>query len=78
MDILLFIVIVLQTAFLVYSDIQNRKERERLQLKLMAKDLNEYVSATEEAETPTEEEEDPYIEPNEATFEQILNAKEKQ
>jgi len=78
MELFLIIIIGLQFAFLVYSDIQNRTERERLQLKFMAKDLTDYKSATEE--TPKDspkEEEDPYMTIEEAGIEKVLKAEEK-
>ena len=78
MEILLFIVVVLQVALFVYSDYQNRAERERLQLKLMSKDLGDYVSAMESGdEDSEEEEEDPYIDMGEANVNQILNSRER-
>ena len=75
MEILLAI-IVLQFAFMVYSDVQNRKERERLQLKLMSKSLGEYVASTEEVEDSVQEK-DPYIDVDAMNVDQILKAKEK-
>jgi len=71
-------IIFLQFAYIVYSDIQNRKERESLEIKLMSKSLDEYKSAMED--TPEEsrsEEPDPYISMDEAGIEQVLKAKEK-
>jgi hypothetical protein len=78
MELLLFAVVLFQLGYLVYSDVQNRAERERLQLKLMSKDLTDYKSATEEAPKDGEkEEEDPYVTMEEAGIEKLLAAKEK-
>lgn len=78
MEIFLIVVICLQFAYLVYSDFQNRAERERLQLKLMSKDLTEYKSATEDAPKDSpKEEDDPYVTMEEAGIERLLKAKEK-
>ena len=79
MEFLLFVVIFLQLVYLVYSDIQNRKERADLQLKIMAKDLSDYKSATEETPEPAPSvDEDPYMTIEEAGVERVVRAKEKQ
>lgn len=78
-ELTLFAVVVLQFAYIVYSDIQNRRERELLQLKLMSANLQDYKSALED--TPKDspkDEEDPYISMEEANIEQIVRAKEKE
>ena len=77
MEVILLIIIVLQFALFVYLDFQNRAEREKLQLKLMSKDLADYVSSTEEYEDTPEEEPDPYVDVSEVSVEQILKAKER-
>lgn len=78
MDLLLFAVIFLQLVYIVYSDFQNRAERERLQLKLMSKDVAEYKSITEETPIPAPSiEEDPYITIEEAGVEKVVRAEEK-
>lgn len=78
MQFILLSVIVLQLGYIVYSDIQNRRERERLQLKLMSKDLVEYTDAVGGAEEPsTTIEEDPYLSIEEASVEQVVGAREK-
>lgn len=77
MNNLLFVVVVLQFIYIVYSDISNRKERESLELKVMSKDLGDYKSATED--TPKDspkDEEDPYISLEEAGVERVVKAKE--
>ena len=77
MDIFLLIVILLQFGFIVYSDIQNRKERDLLQVKLMSKDLDDYKSYKEETPQATPEGDDPYIDIEEAGVEKIVKSKEK-
>ena len=75
--IVLLVVILLQFAYLIYSDTQNRRERERLQLKLMSRDLEDYKSFTEESpEDSPVDEEDPYLSLEEAGVERVVNAKE--
>ena len=77
MQILLFGVILLLIAYMVYSDSQNRKERAELELKLMAKSLEEYKSVTED--TPQDsppQDKDPYLEMDEVTADQIIGAKQ--
>lgn len=79
MEYILLSVIVLQFGYLIYSDLQNRRERELLQLKLMSDNLQDYKSALED--TPKDspkDEEDPYISMDEANIEQVVRAKERQ
>jgi hypothetical protein len=47
MEIFLFIVIVLQFGYIVFKDVQNSREREQLELKLMSKSVTEYKEAIE-------------------------------
>jgi len=71
-------IIFLQFAYIVYSDIQNRKERESLELKFMSKNLEDYKFAVEDTpEESKKEDPDPYISMDEAGIEQVLKAKEK-
>lgn len=77
MEIFIVIAILLHLAFLVYFDIQNRRERERLYLKIMAKDINEYKNAVEPVQKVEEtKEEDQYLTIEEAGIDAIVNAKE--
>jgi len=66
MDIFLFATIVLQLGYLVYSDIQNRKERKFLQM-----NLNEF----EDFDEPFED--SPNVSMEEAGIERVIKAKEK-
>ena len=77
MNAILLVVIVLQFAFMVFSDIQNRKERELLQLKLMSENLDDYKSALEDTPEDSKEEENPYVGMDEVSIEQLLKTKEK-
>jgi hypothetical protein len=78
MEILLFAIVVLQVGLFIYSDIQNRDEREKLQLKLMSKTLGEYVTTVEDTPLDSPKDDfDPYIDPGEAGFEQIVSSREK-
>ena len=78
MNSILLVVIVLQFSYMVFSDIQNRKEREMLQLKLMSKDLSDYKSNTDGTpEESSKQEENPYVSMDEVSIEQLLKTKEK-
>jgi len=74
----LFAVIVLLIAYIAYESIASRKERERLQLKLMSKNVEEYKEATEpEVKTSEMEDElDNYIEPENVSPDELLKAKD--
>ena len=73
---ILLVVIAFQFIYMIYSDIQNRKERELLQLKLMSKDLDDYKSAVENTDVDSVKEEDPYVSMDEVGVEQLLKTKE--
>ena len=77
MEIILLVIILIQFIFLIYTDVQNRCEREALELKLMSKGLSDYISSTEEDVPSAKEEESPYIDVEDASVEQILAAKDK-
>ena len=77
-ETLLFGVILLQVAYSTYIDYANRKERADLELKLMAKSLEDYKSATDSTPQETlKQESDPYLDLDDAGTEQILKAREK-
>jgi len=77
MELILLAIILLQFSYMVYLDLQNRAERELLQLKLMSKDLGDYLSGTEEVEDSPEPKDDPYVDMSEVSVDQLLKAKEK-
>lgn len=60
MDILI-IVVLLQFAYIIYKDEVFKRERKDLQLKLMSKNVEEYVRAVEPPAKPVKQEPDPYI-----------------
>ena len=80
MDYILAFVIFLQFVYLVYSDRENRREREDLQLKLITKTPYEYgeikqsLSKKPVEDTKTKSEE--YIDPMDLDPEVILKAKD--
>jgi len=78
MELILLAVILFQFILVIYMDSQNRAERERLQLKLMSKDLGDYVSSTEEAADSPKEEPDPYMNAYDVSVDRIVNAKENE
>jgi hypothetical protein len=78
MDLILFAIVILQFLYMIYSDIQNRKERESLELKLMSKNTEEYKYLLEDTpEESKKEDPDPYISMDEAGIEKVLKAKEE-
>lgn len=77
MDFILLGIIVLQFGYLIYQDIQNRKERSELQLKFMAKNLEDYKSVKEESPEPASSpQDDPYLTLDEAGVDRVVGAKE--
>jgi len=72
MDIFLFATIVLLLGYIVYSDIQNRKERKFLQM-----NLNDFEDFEEPVEDSKKDEPDPYMSIEEAGIERVLKAKDK-
>jgi len=79
MELILLAVITLQFGYIVYKDILFSNEREKLQLKLMSKDLTEYTSIVEEPKKPKEPERRPdeYIDIEDVSVDRIVKAKEK-
>ena len=78
MEITLLVVIVLQFAYIIYSDFQNRLERERLGIKAMSKDLDDYRDALNDKEEEEKEEEViTYVNLDEVSNEQLIKSKEK-
>lgn len=73
MEIFIVVLLVVYTAF---KDFLYYKEREKLQKKLMSKDLTDYIANEEPEVENTPQEEDPYIPIEEATMEQILRSKD--
>jgi len=71
------IVIALLIGYAVYKDILFYKEREKLQLKLMSKDIKEYVDTIEPEPQDAKSVEDPFLPIENATVEQILRAKDR-
>jgi len=74
----LFAIIVLLIIYIAYESIASRREREKLQLKLMSKNVGEYKEATEpEPETVMPEEElDEHEELENVSPEDLLKAKD--
>lgn len=76
MTYLLFVVILMQFGYQIYSDLQNRKERDILTQKLMAKDLIDYKVASEKTEDGVSEvDENEYQSLEEAGVDGVLKAK---
>lgn len=71
------VIIILLVGYAVVKDVLFFKEREKLQMKLMSKDLTEYKIATEPEPEDTPQEEDPFIPIEDATIDQILKAKDR-
>ena len=71
------IIIVLLIIYAATKDILSYKEREKLQMKLMSKDLSEYASVTEPPAEDGQSTEDPYIPIEDASLEQVLKSKDR-
>ena len=69
-------VAILEFVYIVYQDWQNRAEREKLQLKLMSKDTQEYKKATEKPPKETEPEPDPYKTLDEVSIDKLMQAED--
>ena len=78
MNTFLLIVILLEFAYIVYQDVANRKEREKLGLKIISKDATEYKEvATPVKEEKREEKPNPYIPVEDVPLEKLMGAKDK-
>jgi hypothetical protein len=73
---LLFGVIVLLIAYIAFQDYSNRQEREKLELKLMSKDVTEYKVNTESTPTPMKDEPEIYMDTDDVSPNKLLNAKD--
>ena len=71
------IIIALLIGLIIVKDILFYIERDKLQMKLMSKDLPEYVSSIEPEPQDTPQEDDPFIPVEEASYEQILKSVDK-
>jgi hypothetical protein len=75
--LLLGLVIVLQFIYILYSDRNNRQEREKLLLKIMSGgDIYKYKDIIEKPSKNTPEEPESHIDPSEVDFKTIINAKD--
>ena len=77
MTAVLFLVIFVQFVLIVYFDYQNRTEREKILMMSMSEGLKDYVATVEGEDESAVQEEDPYLEMDEVSVEQLLKAKEK-
>lgn len=79
MDLALLFIIVLQFAYIVYKDVSFSKERDKLAIKSLSKDVDEYVSAVKSIE-PDEKvkavAEDTYISVEDLSVDEVLKAKD--
>lgn len=71
---LLVIVAIVEFVYIVYQDLLNRKERDRLQMKLMSKDLSEYQAVAEKPKDTPEPEPSPYISIDDVDVKKLLTA----
>ena len=76
MEYLLFGVIVLLITYIAFQDYSNRQEREKLELKLMSKDVTEYKVNTEPPPTPMKDEPEIYMDTDDVSPNKLLNAKD--
>lgn len=75
---ILVAVIILQFVYSIYKDESFKREREKLQLKLMSKTPQEYKEAIEKPEKikPKKKEKDPYIPIEDVPTEKLLKAED--
>lgn len=79
MDLALLFIIVLQFAYIVYKDVSFSKERDKLSIKSLSRNVDEYVSAVKSIEPVEEEpkkEEDIYISVEDLSVDEVLKAKD--
>lgn len=72
----LLVVIGVQFGYIVYTDRENRKEREKMHLKIMSKDVTEYKEAISPPDPDTPEQRDDYLELDEVDPEKLANAED--
>jgi hypothetical protein len=70
-------IVILFIGYSVYKDFLFYKEREKLQMKFMSKNLTDYVSNTTATEENTKQNEDPFLPIEDASIEQILKTKDR-
>lgn len=82
-EIILLIIILFQFAYSIYQDISFERERERLLLKIMSKNVEEYTVAVKEVEEPVlpknaneEEEMTEYADVSEVPVEKLMKAED--
>jgi hypothetical protein len=73
---LLAVVAIVEFLYIVYQDFLNRQEREKLQMKLMSRDVDEYKRVTEKPEETQPQEESPYQSVDEVDIDKLLSAKD--
>ena len=74
---ILILVVVFQFVYIVYQDYLNRKEREKMQLKLMSNSVEEYKEAVEPPAEETKVEPDPYKDPTDVSTDELMKAEDK-
>ena len=78
MEIALVLIIILLIAYSVFKDYLFYREREKLELKIMSRSVEDYIaSIAPEAKNGVEEDE-PYISVDDATPEQVMSSKDVQ
>jgi hypothetical protein len=78
MEIALIFVIVLLIGYNAYKDYIFLKEREKLEMKLMSKNLGEYVSTISDTKDEnTKEEEAQFVDIGDADYSTVLKSKDK-
>lgn len=72
----LLVVITFQFGYILYTDRENRKEREKMQLKIMSKDVAEYKDAISPPDADTPEQRDEYLDVDEVDTDTLLKAED--
>lgn len=73
---LLVVVAIVEFVYIIYQDLLNRKERDRLQMKLMSKDLPEYKSIVDKPEESKEEPPSSHVPIEEVDIDKLLQAED--
>jgi len=72
----LLVVIVCQFGYILYTDRENRRERERMRILIKSDNLNDYTDAISTPDPETPETRDEYLDVDEVDTETLLKAED--
>jgi len=76
-EYILGFVVILQFIYIIYKDREERAEREKLQMKLMSKDVEEYKRAVDPAPKDAEEKKSPYVDLDDVPIDKLMRAEDR-